>query len=143
MMMKAIKLLDVLNGMPGDLEVRVCHSGEPQILQKWRVLDDEKCLVFNVDYTYYPGSHPDSRKLLVWELRRILRELPEDYNVGIVGWTVDGGYKGFLDGTWLNSMTIDTVEVAKLEGERHEFARIDTNDNDDEERYGRTIKIAA
>lgn len=141
MMMKAIKLLDILNGMPGDLEVRVTHSGEPQILQKWRIIKDEKVLAFNVDYTYYPGSRPDDRKLLVWELRRILRDLPEDYKVGILGWAVDGGYEGALDGTHLNSMTIDTVQVAKFDG--REYACIDTNDNDDEERYGRTIKIAA
>lgn len=135
--MKVTEMVKALTNMSAGLEVKVTHSGYPQYLTDVKTIDNHVVLV--VDYTNYDKkSEPKTLNLTVKDLLAKLNSVSGDYDVVINAYTQDGGYEGQLDGTWLNAMVIDSIQVV-YPG----FVAIDTNDNDDEERYGRTIKIAA
>lgn len=133
--MKTNELVATLKNMSESLEVKVTHSGYPQYLTDVKTIDNHVVLV--VDYTNYDKTPKSALNLTVKDLLAKLNGVSGDYDVVINAYTQDGGYEGHLDGTWLNAMVIDSVQVVSG------FVAIDTNDNDDEERYGRTIKIAA
>lgn len=139
--MKVSKLMKELEAMPRNLDVRVTHSGGEQTLRGTRVLDNIKYFTFDVDYTYYPNGKPESLTLKVGELLDELKDVPTDYDVGIIASAQGGGYEGSLDGTWMNSMIIDKIGLSTdLLNTTEDFVVIETGDNDDEERYGEAFK---
>lgn len=139
--MKVNELTKTLETMPKNLDVKITSSGTVETLRGTKVLDNVKYFAFDVDYTFY-NDMPEVPSLTVGDLLDTLKDVPADYDVGIIAWTVSGGYEGSLDGTWMNSMIIDNVGFStNLLNTTKEFVVIETTDNDDEERYGAAFKF--
>ena len=138
--MKVNELTKILETMPKNLDVKITSSGTVETLRGTKVLDNVKYFAFEVDYTFY-NDMPEVKPLKVGELLDTLKDVPVDYDVGIIAWTVSGGYEGSLDGTWMNSMIIDKIGLSTdLLNTTEDFVVIETTDNDDEERYGAAFK---
>lgn len=129
----------VLEAMPRDFDVKFANSGSPQVLMGTRVLDNVKYFAFDVFYTCFSigTKAPKDKKLKVGELLDMLKEIPADYNVGIID------HRDCVEDTnCVNEMAITSIGLsADMVNTTEDYVNIETGDNDDEERYGRPVKF--
>lgn len=131
---KVEDLVKVLEVMPRDFDVEITTScGSKEILKGTKVLDNVKYFAFDVFYTSIsdPKKAPEGKNLKVGELLDMLKDVPANYNVGIID---DGSI-------YVNEMAVTAIGLSTdMANTTEDYVIIDTSDNDDEERFGGIIK---
>ena len=136
---KVGELVQVLETMPRDFDIKFACSGSPQVLTGIRVLDNIEYFAFDVFYTCFSVGEkaPEDKNLKVGELLDTLKDVPTDYKVGIID------HRDCIEDTnCVNEMVITSIgRSTDMVNTTEDYVNIETSDNDDEESYGFAIEF--